>query len=295
MGIFAAFLSTIFSASKDIISKLLAVRIDGTTSTFASFAFALPYYLIVLTVLALLGEDILSFPTAFWWLVLARAVTDSFAEGMKMYALAHGDVSLVSIVFSLSPLVVLAATPLLDKGQVSVGGAVAVVTVVVGSVVLVWRPSHPDWSRQKKAMLLAVGAAIFFAANSIFDRLAMKQANQEDVGAAVMAGFTMTLTSALFLAPFVLTHRARLAGLAASQRGLHARGMLETAFMVCKLIAMQWMVAAYVVGLQRASLIIAIIAGRYLLKEGDFARRLVAGLLIMVGVAWIVWEQTSGF
>jgi drug/metabolite transporter (DMT)-like permease len=293
MGIFAALLSTIFSASKDIVSKTLAVRMDGTASTFASFAFALPYYIMVLAVLALMGQEILSFPTAFWWLVLARAVTDSFAEGMKMYALAHGDVSLVSIMFSLSPLVVLAATPLLDQGQVSVSGAVAVVVVVAGSVILVYRPSHPDWGRQKKGILLGMGAAIFFAANSIFDRLAMKQSDPNDMGAAVMAGFTMTLTSAVLLAPFVVTHRGRLAGLAASQRRLHARGIMETAFMVSKLVAMQWMVAAYVVGIQRGSLIIAIIAGRYLLKEGDFARRLVAGLLIMAGVGWIVWEQTQ--
>ena len=91
MGIVAALLSAVFSTSKDIISKKMAVRIDGAASTFASFAFALPFYLIVLAVLGLAGYDIFHFSMTFWWLVLARALTDSFAEGMKMYAFAHGD------------------------------------------------------------------------------------------------------------------------------------------------------------------------------------------------------------
>src|SRR5438874_2149333 len=104
MGIFAVFLSTVFMTSKDILSKKLAVRIDGTASTFASFAFAIPFYLIVLAGLWLLGHDIFTFSATFWLLVLFRALTDVFAEGMKMYSFAHGDISLVTIVFSFSPL-----------------------------------------------------------------------------------------------------------------------------------------------------------------------------------------------
>src|SRR4029077_16907185 len=86
MGILAALLSAVFSTSKDIVSKKLTVKIDGTASAFASFAFALPFYLVVLTVLGLMGYNIFAFSIAFWWLVLARALTDVFAEGMKMYA-----------------------------------------------------------------------------------------------------------------------------------------------------------------------------------------------------------------
>jgi len=108
-----------------------------------------------------------------------------------------------------------------------------------------------------------------------------------------MAGFTMTAVSAAALLPFVLTSRVRLLGIAVSSRPLLTRGALETAFMVCKLVAMQWLAAAYVVGLQRTSLLLSIVAGRLVFKEGDFKRRMLAGLLILLGVAWIVWEQTQ--
>src|SRR5262245_8673040 len=100
MGVFAAVLSAVLSSAKDLISKRLAFRIDGTLSTYASFAFALPFYVAALALLVLLGKEDLSVSTAFLWLVLLRSVTDSFAEGMKMHAFAHGDISLVATFFS---------------------------------------------------------------------------------------------------------------------------------------------------------------------------------------------------
>ncbi|HYV37529.1 MAG TPA: hypothetical protein VE988_17620, partial [Gemmataceae bacterium] len=85
----------------------------------------------------------------------------------------------------------------------------------------------------------------------------------------------------------------RIEGLTIYSRELAWRGLLEVAFMVCKLVAMQdtGLPAAFVVGLQRSSLLLAIIAGRVIFKEGDFKRRMLAGCLILAGVVWILWEQ----
>ena len=81
-------------------------------------------------------------------------------------------------------------------------------------------------------------------------------------------------------------------GLYVYQGGLHVRGFLEVAFMVCKLVAMQSALpAAYVVGLFRASLLFSILSGWLIFKERDVGRRILAGILIMAGVAWILWEQ----
>ena len=298
MGIFAVFLSTIFSTTKDILSKKLAARIDGTTSTFSSFAFALPFYCVVLGVLWYYGCDIFNFSSAFWGLVVARAVTDVFAEGMKMYSFAHGDMSLVTVIFSLSPLFVLALSPVFTNDQISPGGALAVVLVVAGSVALVYRPSHPDWARQRKGILLAIGAGFFFGLNSIFDRLAMDRADQTLTGLEYLVkpavgGFAMTAVSAVLLLPFVCFRKDRLYGMQQYHGGLRAHGFLEVAFMVCKLTAVQELAVAYVVGLHRVSLLLTIIAGRVFFKESDFGRHMMAGVLILAGVIWILWEQAN--
>jgi drug/metabolite transporter (DMT)-like permease len=101
----------------------------------------------------------------------------------------------------------------------------------------------------------------------------------------------MTLLSALFLAPFVVFRRDRLQALHVHRAGLLTRGALETAFMICKLYALQFLQAPDVVAIQRISLVLSIIGGRIFFKEPDFKRRLAAGLLILGGVFLVGWME----
>lgn len=287
MGFFLAVLSAVFSSSKDLVSKRLALLLDGTTSTYASFAFALPFYVVVLTIRFLLGYEVLDWSLPFLVLVLLRSITDTFAEWMKMHAFAHGDLSVVSIFFSLSPLFLLITSPLITGDPLTILDIVAVLLTVGGSMLMVYRPSDQSWTRQRKGILLACGAAFFFSLNSCFDRLAVQR------GTPVFSGFTMTLLSAVFLAPLVLVRRDRIQALKDHSGGLWIRGGLETAFMICKLSALQFLQAPDVVAVQRLSLVLSIIGGRMFFKEPDFKRRLAAGILILVGVFVVAWMQRA--
>src|SRR5262249_44692351 len=106
------------------------------------------------------------------------------------------------------------------------------------------------------------------------------------------SGFTMTLLSALFLAPFVVFRRDRLQALRAHRAGLLVRGGLEIAFMVCKLYALQFLQAPDVVAVQRLSLVLSILGGRVFFKEPDFKRRLAGGCSSWAGCSW--WPGSSG-
>jgi drug/metabolite transporter (DMT)-like permease len=285
MGLLAALLSSVFSSAKDLISKRLAFHLDGTVSTFASFAFALPFYIVLLIVLALLGQETVTFSLTFLTLVLLRSITDTMAEWMKMHAFGHGDLSMVVLLFSLSPLLLLVTSPLITGDRLTLVEVVAVVFVVGGSMLMVYRPSARSWASQKKGILYAAGAALFFSLNSCFDRLAVEK------GTPVFAGFTMTLLSALFLCPLVFGNKDRLRSLRVHRAGFLLRGLLETAFMVCKLSALQFLDAPTVTGIQRLSLLLSIVGGRVFFKEKDFRGRLAAGVLIVTGVALITWWQ----
>ena len=285
MGLLAGLLSTFFSSSKDLMSKRLAYRLDGTVSTFASFAFALPFYLILLTTLWLRGAETFTCSLTFLTLVLLRSLTDTFAEWMKMHAFAHGDLSLVVLVLSLSPLLLLITSPLLTGDPLTLAEVASVFLVVAGSIGMLYRPSGGKGPSQKRGILLAGGAALFFSLNSCFDRLAVER------GTPVFSGFAMTLLSAVFLCPFVLGRMDRLGALRTHYVGFLIRGLLETAFMVCKLFALQTMTAPAMAGIQRLSLLLSIIGGRVFFREEDFKRRLAAGCLIVAGVAVIAWWQ----
>jgi uncharacterized membrane protein len=287
MGLLAALFSATLAGAKDLLSKRLAFDIDGTTSTFASFAFALPFYVVVLVVLYAMDLETFDYSLGFFMLVVLRATTDTVAEWMKMHAFSHGDISLISTFFSLSPLFLLITSPLITHDPLSISEAVAVILVVGGSLVLVYHPSASGWREQRKGILLATGAALFFSLNSCFDRLAVQK------GTPVFAGFTMTLLSATLISPFIIGNAKRKTALWENQGTLWLRGLFEVLFMVPKLFAMQHMHAPFVVGLMRLSLLFSIVGGHVFFREKDFARRLAAGILIIGGVVLIAWLQTQ--
>src|SRR5260370_18098090 len=162
MGFVAALLSAGFSSAKDLLSKRLAFRLDGTVSTFASFGFALPFYVLLLAVLYLVGVESFEWSSLFLLLVLLRSVTDTVAEWMKMHAFAHGDISMVATFFSLSPLFLLITSPLITGDPLFLPDVPAVVLVVGGSWLMVSRPSQTGWAGQRKGLLLPSRPAISF-------------------------------------------------------------------------------------------------------------------------------------
>jgi drug/metabolite transporter (DMT)-like permease len=285
MGFLAATLSAVLATAKDLVSKRLASLLDATVSTFASFAFALPFYAVVLAVLFFLGQETFACSLSFLVLVVLRSVTDTLAEGMKMHAFSHGDISVVASFASLSPLFLLITSPLITGDRLSLPGVAAVILVVGGSLLLVYRPTDVSWAAQKKGALLATGAALFFSLNSCFDRLAVQQ------GTPVFAGFAMTLLSAVLLLPLILRRPDSLMALRTQQAGLWLRGVLEIGFMVSKLYALQYLQAPYVVGIQRLSLLLSIVGGWLFFREPDIGRRLAAGVLILAGVFVIAWLE----
>jgi drug/metabolite transporter (DMT)-like permease len=208
-----------------------------------------------------------------------RSLTDTFGEWMKMHAFAHGDLSIVVLVLSLSPLVLLVTSPLITGDPLTAPEVASVFLVVLGSMMMVNRPSKRKSVPQTRGIVLAAGAAVFFSLNACFDRLAVER------GTPAFSGFAMTLLSALFLTPFVLGRAHRLKTLRTHSLGFLVRGVLETSFMVCKLFALQSMDAPSIASIQRLSLLLSIVAGRLFFNEEDFKRRLVGGYVIMSGVA----------
>jgi drug/metabolite transporter (DMT)-like permease len=286
MGFFLVGLSCLFATSKDLLSKRLASRLDGTISTFASFAFALPFYLVVLAILCSLGQETLVFDGTFLTLVVARSVTDTFAEALKMHAFAHGDISLVSSFLALTPAILLLVAPLITGDSPSLVGIGGVLLVVIGSLLAVRPHSTPGWAKQKKGVLLALGSALFFALNGCFDRLAVQR------GTPVYAGFAMTTLSALFLLPIALRRSDR-GDLWRFRGEFTLRGFLEIAFMVPKLYAARLLQPSYLAATQRLTLLLTIVAGKVLFREADFGRRFAAGCLIALGVIVLACAQAG--
>lgn len=286
MGTIFSLLAAVIGASKDLVSKRLAFTLHGTLSAFASFLYALPFYVLVLAVLWILGIEAFAFSGAFFLLVILRSVTDAAAESLKMHSLTHGDISLLSPFLSLSPAFLLITSPLITGDQFTASGAVGVVLVVFGAIVVVYRRrGRQSEASVARGILLAVASSFCFSLNACFDRLAVQ------IASPALSGFAMTAAAALMLAPFALRSGDWRSEFSANSRNLWGRGCLEVAFMITKLAALQFLQAPYVSALMKSSILVSVVGGRVLFKEQDFARRMLASALIIIGCVVIVVQE----
>lgn len=285
MGFLLALLSACSATAKDIVSKAVASRVNPSISTFASFAFALPFYVILLALSPLFGADPLVYTGSFVWLVLARSISDIFAEGFKMKALQVGDISLVSSFLSLSPLLLALLSPIITGDRVTINDWVALGCIVLGSLLIVRRDRRSGQIIQMQAIVYACLASVAFALNSCFDRLAVVNSG------ALTAGFSMTLVACILVAPLALRHASALGELRSNYKAFLTRGAWETLFMVTKLAALQFLEAHVVSGIARTSLLLTVLAGRIRFGERDTARRIIASLLIYAGLLVLLMEH----
>ena len=269
---------------KDLASKRLAFQLDGLTSAFASFLFALPYYAVILLVLWILGYEDFAHSRIFFFYVILRSISDTAAEWLKMSSYRFGDISLVSIVFSMQPLIIVVFFYLFLNERPTALALLGIVVIVLGTLLLALEKPFGEQERKlrSKAILLSFLSTICFSVNSIFDRLAVQE------GSPVWSACTMTLLSGLFLAPLPLLQSHRREALVLQKGLLFRRGFLEVLAMTSKLLALRYLEVAYVAGLQKLSTLFSVIGGRFLYGEKGFSTRFIASAVIFLGAFLIL-------
>lgn len=284
MGLFFAFSAALLIAAKDIVSKSVASKVSGTISTIASFLYALPFYLVLLFIFWAFGLETFQVTGAFFGFVVLRAISDIGAEWCKMTALSKGDLSIVTAFYSISPVFLLVLSPILTGDPVTTSGAIGVLFVGAGTLVFGIKTQGGE-RPPYKAIGFALASAIFFSINACFDKLAVGESSP------LLSGFAMTALSGVILLPF--SKEPLRPALAVAHRPFLLRGLIETVFMTCKLAALQYLSAPYVVATMRASILLSIISGRTIFNEGDFQKRILGGTLIMIGIIIITFSQLN--
>jgi len=284
MGFLAALLSAFSAAAKDIVSKSVSQRVDPDVSTFASFFFAIPYYLVLLALAWITGFESFQVSRYFLMVVLMRGTTDVVAEGCKMRALKHGDVSLVSSFLSLSPIVLAFVSPFITGDIVSGRAFFALVIIVGGSLLLVQRDPLTKHIYQWRGIVYAMCASVAMAVNGCFDRLAALEQG------ALVSSFAMTAVAGILTFPMALRRHGSKSQLFAEARPFLLRGFFETVFMTSKLWALTVFPTHIVIGLVRLSLPLSVMAGWIFFGEKRTRQRLGAAILIYAGILILVWQ-----
>lgn len=283
IGVSAALASAVCAAAKDIVSKRVSRDVSGSVSAFASFLFALPFYFIALGGAYLCGYENFEITGPFLVYVVLRGLSDTAAEWMKMQAIAVSDLSFVACFLALSPVFLIATSPLLTGDPITSVEIAALCLVVAGTIIAAWKPGESLARADRRGMLWGIGAAFFFSINTCFDRLAVQTASP------LLSGFAVTAAAGLFLIPAAMKSRGAVQALRAQSRPFLLRGFFEVAFMATKLSALLFLTAPAVMALQRVSLVLNVIGGRTFFHERDFRRRLIAAGLVLGGVILIAF------
>ncbi len=279
LGFTLAVSASALSSAKDVYSKRLASMVGSSLSTFASFAYPLPLYLALLAILSLMGVPVFSVSEGFWRYAVARAITDTGAEWCKMKALAFGDLSVVTSFFAVYPVLLLIFSPLLTGDALEPRTPLATAIIVVGTLVILYRP-RGDAPTSWKAIALSLLAAVFFSLNTALDRATVQQ------GHPVYAAFIMTIMSAMFVS--VALRKGATAELVRYKNLFATRGVLEVLFMTTKLSALTFLSAPMVVGISRLSTVLNVLSGHFIFGEKHLGRRLLGAALVCGGVVYLV-------
>lgn len=282
-------LSTSCMAARELLSKHLAAHATGTASAFATFLFALPWYLVIWFALRWAGFEQAAVLPGFWFWVILRSTSDVGAEWCKMLAISRGDISLVSCVLALTPAVLVLLSPAITGDPLSTLGAAGLFVVVGGSIFAVYRPGKmgqlSDGTSPKAAIGFGLASTMFFALNNCFDRLTVESAPP------VFSGMVMTLFSGAVLAPIALRGAKNRSDLRGAARVFLLRGLFEVLFMSLRLSAMVVISAPVMAAIQRLALLLTILGGRVFFGELDTGRRLTGGLIVLVGTAIILYGE----
>ncbi|MEN9846665.1 MAG: hypothetical protein RIS36_1812, partial [Pseudomonadota bacterium] len=282
MGVVAALISACTSTAKDIVSKAVSRKVHPDISTFASFLFALPFYGLIFVALYLFGGEGFVLSRTFFMLVIMRGISDVFAEGCKMRAFEKGDVSLVSGLLALSPVILTVISPYITGDVVTASQASGIALIVLGGLVLVRRDRVTGKVDQPVAVAYALVGSVAFAFNSVLDRLAVDQAGP------VTSAFSVTLCAALLTLPATFRVVGATAQLGGSARAFLLRGLFETLFMVAKMVALTTLPAHVVVGIMRMSMVLTVVFGGAMFHEKDRVLRIIGTLVMYIGLVFLL-------
>jgi uncharacterized membrane protein len=279
LGSSLAILAALAGSAKDTISKKVSFSVDGTISAFASFAFAIPCYLVLLAFSVWIGWEQPHVGTSFFLFVLLRSFSDTFAESFKMHALSKGEFSSVAALIALHPVISLFTSPILTGDPITRPMIIGVVLAVVGNLIIMTSGKERPSGR---AITYSLLTAFFFSINTCFDRLSV------GAGSPIISGIAMNILAGLFLLPTLYFKRNAILELKTHASAFWVRGCIEALFMSLKLNALRFITGPELSALMRSNLIFTIISGNRLFGEVGFWRKLLGALITVLGIVIMI-------
>lgn len=225
-------------------------------------------------------------PTLLFWIIIT-ALSAAAAGVIILVALKKGDLSLLSPIQTVTPLMVLVISIFFLAESPGPIGLAGIALIVIGGIYLDKDPNEKISTIMKRIVtyrpaLLAVLAAALYALAAVFDKGGLGLTST-GLWALYIYSFIF-----IFLTPVVIIRKAKgLKNLKNNKSLLAASTVFSVGAVYLQLLAIQTKYVSYVLSIKRLSSLIAVLLAHYVLKEKRALFRLRGAFIMVVGAILI--------
>lgn len=283
LGFLLAFGTAISEALKDITSKFNLRHIDEYTG---AFSLHFMQSLLLLPYILLTGLQEMS--AKFLWALLASSILQLIVILLYFKAIKRSEISLTLPLITLTPLFMLITSPIMVGEFPSSLGILGIILIVAGTYISnltgtknFFGPFISLIRNQGSRYMLLV--AFLWSITANFDKIGVEETSP------IYWAFTKDFLILIYLFPILISKSKKpFKQIRTRLKGLVAVGIFKTTSVVTQMIALQYILVAYVISIKRASSVFIILfAFFYLNEKKNFKNRLVGIIIIMAGLGII--------
>ena len=283
LWLFLALLSAIFIALKNVITKRLVSLTDRNVILYTGYLFSALF-----AILLIFFVGIPEIKPAFYYSIIIASIIDIIAMTFFLKAIASGELAKTFPLVAFTPVFLIATSFLILGETTSIIGLSGILAISLGAYLLrsesvrvgILEPLKL-LLREKGSRYMLITAFLFSLIGPLFKKAIL---NSSPFFALATTEFLGTLLLILFFLPQkkICTIHKKIA----SNFKLLFLLSIATFFAALALFAaLNFSIpAVYVISIKRTSILFTIILGFILFKEKNFARNLIAGTIIILGI-----------
>lgn len=287
IGLLIAAIGAVSKSFSEILSKRNFLDdVDVYVNSWALRFFAIPFLLIALIATGGIPE----IEKEFYYSLAISAPIGISATVLYMKALDAGDISLISPISGLSPLLLLITTPLIVNEFPSALGLVGVMIATLGVYLLeVNKASANDVLQPFKSLFSNPGAkyillvVILYSVSAPVDKIAV------EASSPIMYTLALHIVIAAALTPMMIYKNGyeTLPKIKKDIKWVSAVGALSGLASLLQMIALTYTLVVYVIAVKRCGIIISVVYGSYKFDEPYTMQRIIASAVMIVGIILI--------
>ncbi len=283
MWLLFAFLTAFFTSLQDVFSKRIIKKVDIYLIAWSGIFFTLPFYC-----LALPFQPIPKIGWPFWPALAMSTLILSFAVVFYVKAIKYSDLSLSVPILTITPLLLLVTSPIILGEFPSPIGIFGVFLIISGSYLLFFKNQQEGFFQPFRNLFKNKGArymlavAVLYSVGANVDKIGVMNSSPFWWSFILYSFVSLSLTIVIFRKVENLGPQIK-----SSFLGLVLLGGCSAAALIFNMLAIKIALVPYVIAIKRTSVIITSLLGFVFFKEPAFKGRIVAIVLMVLGVMLI--------